>query len=128
QEIQGNVTSYKLTIIQDAIRITHVLMDQVVRAKVARDADNKRKWEDDHRRNSCQNKRHEVVRAYVVGSSDKKGYIRTVPLCDKCKLHHHHGPSLVQCGKCKKVGHQARDCRTPTSVTCFECEEKGYIR
>ncbi|GKF70132.1 hypothetical protein Tco_0203189, partial [Tanacetum coccineum] len=83
----------------DAIRIAHDLMDQVVRANVARDADNKRKWEDDQRRNSGQNKRHEVVRSYVARSSDKKGYVGTLPLCGKCKLHHHHGPFLFQCGK-----------------------------
>ncbi|GJZ25271.1 hypothetical protein Tco_0562730 [Tanacetum coccineum] len=83
----------------DAIRIAYDLIDQVVRAAVARDADNKRKWEDDQRRNSGQNKRHEVVRAYVARSSDNKGYVGTLPLYDKCKLHHHHGHSFAQCGK-----------------------------
>ncbi|GJY38678.1 hypothetical protein Tco_0425042 [Tanacetum coccineum] len=42
-ETQGNVTSLKPTKIQEEIRMAHDLMDQVVRAKVAMDVDNKRK-------------------------------------------------------------------------------------
>nr|GFD12995.1 hypothetical protein [Tanacetum cinerariifolium] len=68
-------SSVLLTKIQEAIHTAHDLMDQVIRAKVAKDANNKRKWEDDHGGNSCQqqNKRHEVVRVYAAGSSDNKG-------------------------------------------------------
>nr|GEX06738.1 hypothetical protein [Tanacetum cinerariifolium] len=54
-------------------------------------------------------------------------YVGTLPLCDKYKLHHH-GPFPVQCANCKKFGHQARDCWTPTSLTCYECGEEGHIR
>ncbi|GJR86530.1 hypothetical protein Tco_0210541 [Tanacetum coccineum] len=59
-----------------------------------KDADNKRKWEDEQGGNPYQQqtKRREVVRAYVVGSCDKKGYDGTLPLCDRCNLHHYHGP------------------------------------
>ncbi|GJT31027.1 reverse transcriptase domain-containing protein [Tanacetum coccineum] len=118
----------KPTKIHEAIYMVHDLMDQVVQAKRAKDADNKRKWEDNQGRNSGQNKRHEVVRAYVVGSRDKKGHAGTLPLCDKCNFHHHPDPCAVKCGNSKKVGHQARDCWTPTSVTCYEYGEKGHTR
>ncbi|GJZ58328.1 hypothetical protein Tco_0613822 [Tanacetum coccineum] len=47
QESQGKVTSSKLTKIQEEICMAHDLMDQVVRAKVAKDVDNKRMWEDE---------------------------------------------------------------------------------
>ncbi|GJY43521.1 putative reverse transcriptase domain-containing protein [Tanacetum coccineum] len=109
--IQGNVTSSKPTILQDSIKMAKNLMDQKVRAIVIRDADNKRKWEDEHEGNHRQqrNKRQEVGRVYVAGTGNKTGYAGTLPLCEKCKLHHH-GPCLVKCGNCKKVGHQARDC------------------
>ncbi|GKC55696.1 hypothetical protein Tco_1083294 [Tanacetum coccineum] len=43
EEIKRNVTSFKPITIQGAIRMSHDLMDQVVRDKVTRDADNKRK-------------------------------------------------------------------------------------
>ncbi|GJY17129.1 hypothetical protein Tco_0388620 [Tanacetum coccineum] len=54
EDIQGKVTASKPTKTQEAIRLVHDLMDQVVRAKVVKDADNKRKWEDDRGRNSDQ--------------------------------------------------------------------------
>ncbi|GKD31895.1 putative reverse transcriptase domain-containing protein [Tanacetum coccineum] len=50
-EIQGNVTSLKPTIIQGVNHMAHDLMDQIIRAKAARNADNKRKWDDNHRGN-----------------------------------------------------------------------------
>ncbi|GJR30035.1 reverse transcriptase domain-containing protein [Tanacetum coccineum] len=121
-DIQGKVTSLELTKMQEAIHMAHNLMDQVVRAKAAKDANNNRKWEYELGGNPYQqqNKRQEVVKVYAAGSSDRKGYDVTLPLCDKCKLHHHHDPCQFQCGNCKKVGHQARDCWTPTSLTCYE--------
>nr|GEV29043.1 hypothetical protein [Tanacetum cinerariifolium] len=67
-------------------RMAHDLVDQVVRANVATDANNKRKWEDDQERNSSQkqNKRVKVGGAYAARSSDVRGYARTLPLCDEC--------------------------------------------
>ncbi|GJQ99970.1 retrovirus-related pol polyprotein from transposon TNT 1-94 [Tanacetum coccineum] len=101
-----------------------------VRAKVAKDADNKRKQEDEQVGDPYQQqtKRHEVVRAYAAGSCDKKGYARILPLYNKCNLYHQHGPCPAQCGNYSKVGHQARDCQTHNSVTCYECGEQGHIK
>ncbi|GKD91411.1 putative reverse transcriptase domain-containing protein [Tanacetum coccineum] len=86
--------------------------------------------EDDRKSNSDQqqNKRHEVGRVYATGTGNKTGYAGTLSLCDRSNLHYHHDPCPAQCGNCWKVGHQARDCRTPTSVTCYECGEKGHTR
>ncbi|GJZ91215.1 reverse transcriptase domain-containing protein [Tanacetum coccineum] len=82
-----------------------------------------------------------VARAYVVGNNEVKKYEGTLPLCNKCKLHHV-GPCTVRCVKCNRVGHLARNCRvtnptTPTQrgqivnqkvVTCFECGAQGHYR
>ncbi|GJX61868.1 hypothetical protein Tco_0294768 [Tanacetum coccineum] len=108
--IQRNVTSAGSTRLQDKIRLANCLMDQKVRAIAAKDADNKIKWEDEQEGNhhKQQNKRQEVGRVYVVGTGNKTGYAGTLPLYDKCKLHHH-GLGPVKCGNCKKVSHQARD-------------------
>ncbi|GKC52265.1 hypothetical protein Tco_1075010 [Tanacetum coccineum] len=76
------------------------LMDQVIRqrAKVTKNANNKRKWEGDHVRSSSQqqNKRHKVIRAHAAGPSNKKGYAETLPHCHTCTLHHT-GPCTVKC-------------------------------
>ncbi|GJZ66433.1 reverse transcriptase domain-containing protein [Tanacetum coccineum] len=128
RDIQGKVTASKPTKIQEAICMVHNLMDQVVRAKVAKDAENKIKREDDQEGNHFQrqNKRHEVVRVYAVGTSNKTWYAGTLPPYDRYNLHHHLCPCPAQCGNCWKFGHQARDCWTPTLVTCYECGEKGH--
>nr|GEX52941.1 reverse transcriptase domain-containing protein [Tanacetum cinerariifolium] len=68
-----------------------------------------------------------MVRAYTVGNNKNKGYARILPLCDKCKLHHH-GPCPIKCGNYKKVGHQAKDYWTPTTVTCYGCRGKGHTK
>nr|GEW56438.1 putative reverse transcriptase domain-containing protein [Tanacetum cinerariifolium] len=64
--IQGNVTSSKLTRLQDAIKMENGLMDQ-----------------------------KNVVRTYTVGSNEKNGYARSLPYYNKCKLHHD-GPCTVR--------------------------------
>ncbi|GJZ43130.1 hypothetical protein Tco_0590385 [Tanacetum coccineum] len=86
--------------------MAHKLMDQVVRAKASTDADNKRKWEDNQEGNHCQqqNKRHEVVRVYAGGTSNKTRYAGTLSLCDKCNLYHYNVLVHVtsQCGHTRK--------------------------
>ncbi|GJY28303.1 hypothetical protein Tco_0404070 [Tanacetum coccineum] len=75
--------------------------------KVAGNASNKRKWENDQNgsTNQQQNKEHKVFKAYAVGPNNKKENDGSLPLCNKCKFHHN-GPFTVKCGNCKK-------CRSP---------------
>ncbi|GJT80677.1 putative reverse transcriptase domain-containing protein [Tanacetum coccineum] len=110
--IQGNVIATEPTRLQDAIQIANNLMDQKLKGYAVKDAENKRRFDKDPRDNRVQQppfKRQNVARAYTVGNNKNKGYVRILPLRDKCKLHHH-GSCPVRCGNCKKVGHQARDC------------------
>ncbi|GJU11123.1 putative reverse transcriptase domain-containing protein [Tanacetum coccineum] len=55
-----------------------------------------------------------MARAYTVGNNEKKGYVGSLPYCNKCKLHYA-GPCIVRCGNCKRVGHITRDCTTTVS-------------
>ncbi|GJZ89102.1 reverse transcriptase domain-containing protein [Tanacetum coccineum] len=72
-------------------------------------------------------------RAYTVRSGEKKEYAGTLPLCNKCKFHHH-GPCTVNCANCKKVSHLTRDCWNPTTannqrtITSYECGNKGHYK
>ncbi|GJR71159.1 hypothetical protein Tco_0083524 [Tanacetum coccineum] len=101
--IQRNVIAAEPTRLQDVIRIANNLIDQKLKGYAARNAENKRR------------------------NNNKKGYARILPLYNKCKLHHH---SLcpVKCGNCKKVGHQARNGWTFTTVTCYGCGGKGHTK
>ncbi|GKC09515.1 reverse transcriptase domain-containing protein [Tanacetum coccineum] len=90
-----------------------------------------------------QNKRQNTGRSYTVGPSEKRGYMRSLPLCTKCN-YHHKGPCAPRCNKCKKIGHLAHDCRssgpngnnnnrgnfgkTQNVVTCYECGVQGHFK
>ncbi|GJX46377.1 putative reverse transcriptase domain-containing protein [Tanacetum coccineum] len=147
--IQGNVIAIEPTRLQDAIRIANNLMDQKLKGYVVKNAENKRRFEVNQRDNHGQQppfKRQNVggqnvARAYTAGNNEKRGYVRPLPYCNKCKLHHE-GPCTVKCGKCNKVGHMARDCKNAVAVpttqrapvvnqrvpTCFECGRQGHYR
>ncbi|GKB89333.1 reverse transcriptase domain-containing protein [Tanacetum coccineum] len=72
------------------------------------------------------------AKAYSVGPSEKE-YAATLPLCNKCKLHHN-GSCTVKCAKCNRVGHLTQDCRSPAAtnnqrtLTCYECGNQGDYR
>ncbi|GJS65417.1 reverse transcriptase domain-containing protein [Tanacetum coccineum] len=106
------------------------LWNLAVRGYAARDAENKRRLANNPRDNRVQQpplKRQNVEKAYTVGNHKNKAYAGILPLCDKCKLHHH-GPCPFRCGNCKKVGHQARDRWASTTMTCYGCGGKGHTK
>ncbi|GJX90187.1 putative reverse transcriptase domain-containing protein [Tanacetum coccineum] len=145
--IQGNVIAGEPTKFQDAICIANNLMDQKLKG-YARSAKNKRRLENNLRDNhgqqpifKWQNVRGQnVARAYTAGNNEKKGYVGSLPYCNKCKLHHA-GPCTVRCGNCKRVGHITRDCkvtftlntqrvpvRNQPGIVCYECRRPGHFR
>ncbi|GKA02952.1 putative reverse transcriptase domain-containing protein [Tanacetum coccineum] len=99
--IQGNVIAAEPTKLQDAIRIANNLMDQKLKG-YARSAENKRRLDNNPRDNRGQQPvfqwqnvgSQNVARAYTAGNNEKKGYVGSLPYCNKCKLHHA-GPCTV---------------------------------
>ncbi|GJZ58331.1 putative reverse transcriptase domain-containing protein [Tanacetum coccineum] len=147
--IQGNVIAAETSRLQDVVRIANNLMDQKLKGYAVKNAENKRRLEVNQRDNRGQLppfKRpnvggQNVARAYTAGNNERKPYNGSLPLCNKCKLHHE-GPCTVRCGKCNKVGHLTRDCKVTNPatsnqrgqvvnqrvVTCFECGRQGHYR
>ncbi|GJY25584.1 putative reverse transcriptase domain-containing protein [Tanacetum coccineum] len=146
--IQGNVMSARPKTMQEAIELANDLMDQKVRTYAERQAENKRKQEDNSRSNQNQQqpfKKQNVARAYTAGSGDKKEYGGSLPKCTKCN-YHHKGPCEPRCHNFNKVGHLAHDCRNPAcanaangnnqrnqgtaqrGTTCFECGAQGHFK
>ncbi|GKC12255.1 putative reverse transcriptase domain-containing protein [Tanacetum coccineum] len=111
--IQGNVIDVEPTRLQDAVRIANNLMDQKLKGYAVKNFDYKRRLEVNQRDNHGQQppfkrpnvRGQNVARAYTAGNNERKPYNGSLPLCNKCKLHHE-GPCTVRCGKCNKCGRQ----------------------
>ncbi|GKB55538.1 putative reverse transcriptase domain-containing protein [Tanacetum coccineum] len=113
--IQGNVIAAEPTKRQDVIRVANNLIDQKLKG-YARSAENKRR------------------------NNEKKGYVGSLPYCNKCKLHHA-GLCTVRYGNYKRVGHITGDCSatvTPNTqralvgnqpgIVYYECGRPGHFR
>ncbi|GJX84237.1 ribonuclease H-like domain-containing protein [Tanacetum coccineum] len=78
-------------------------------------------------------KRQDVAQAYDAGTGERKKYAGTLPLCNKCKFHHH-GLCIAKQANCKKVGHLTRNCWNPTAtsnqmtITCYEYGDQWQYR
>ncbi|GKE22949.1 hypothetical protein Tco_1434461, partial [Tanacetum coccineum] len=145
--IQGNVIVAKPTRLQDAIRVANNLMDQKLKGN-ARNAENKRRFENNSRDNRGQQpsfkrqnvRGQNVARAYMARNNERKGYVRSFPYCNKCRLYHE-GSCTMRYGNCKRVSHMNRDCtaavalnthrasvRNQPGVVCYECGRPRHYR
>ncbi|GKB88234.1 putative reverse transcriptase domain-containing protein [Tanacetum coccineum] len=122
-------------------------MDQKLKG-YARSAEHKRRLENNPRDNHGQQPvfkqqnvgGQNVTRAYTARNNDRKGYVGSLPYCNKCMLHHK-GLCTMRCGNCKRVGHLTRDCTTVVApntqraaignqpgIVCYECGRPGHFR
>ncbi|GJS05647.1 putative reverse transcriptase domain-containing protein [Tanacetum coccineum] len=118
--IHGSVVTSKPKTMQDAVEIATELMDKKIRTFAECQTESKMKFEETSRntqnqQQQQQNKRQNTGRAYTAGSSEKKPYGGSKPLCAKCN-YHHDSPCAPKCHKCNKVGHLAHNCRGMTNA------------
>ncbi|GJT18179.1 reverse transcriptase domain-containing protein [Tanacetum coccineum] len=111
--IQGNVMFARPKTMQETIKPADDLMDQKVRTYAEKQAENKRRLDNNSSDNNAQQppfKRQDVARAYVVGPSEKKEYAKTLPLCNKCKFHHNAPCTNLTFYESGNQGHYRSDC------------------
>ncbi|GJT12715.1 reverse transcriptase domain-containing protein [Tanacetum coccineum] len=131
--IHRSVMASRPKTMQDAIEMATELMDKKISTLAERQTEKKRKLDNNNQAQQQSPKRQNVDQAYAAGTGERKEYARTLPLCNKCKLHHN-GPCTVKCGNCKKIGHMTRDCRNHAAtknqrtLTCYECGNLGHYR
>ncbi|GJV09261.1 reverse transcriptase domain-containing protein [Tanacetum coccineum] len=109
--IHGSVMASKPKTMQDAIEFATELMDKKIITLAERQAENKRKLDNNNQAQQQPPKKQGVAIAYTAGPGERKEYAETLPLCNKCKFHHN-GQCTVKCINCKRVGHLTRDCRS----------------
>ncbi|KAJ0901786.1 putative nucleotidyltransferase, Ribonuclease H [Helianthus annuus] len=171
-EIQSHVTSANLNNIQEIQRLAHRITDQAVdqnklpkrvsaTATVTPSAtpvtlsDNKRKWEGDSSKASIsvqsQNQQrktgnYQSPNQQSSGSHRQGGYRGNLPKCNNCNRHHNGQCSKGRCQRCLKMGHEAKDCRSPRPANqdqqqppaqqnqqqgnkgCYNCGAEGHIK
>nr|GFD42380.1 reverse transcriptase domain-containing protein [Tanacetum cinerariifolium] len=106
--IRGNVMSYEPKSMQKAIESANEQMDQKLIGIFDRQANNKRKFDNNSRNQQNQQqfrRNNNVAQAYAAGSGEKP-YRGTKPLCPKCNFYHD-GPCRPKCTNCKRAGHIA---------------------
>ncbi|GJR51087.1 hypothetical protein Tco_1401608 [Tanacetum coccineum] len=91
KNIKGEVTSSKPTNLSEAIRMAHKLMEQKLQAK-----------------NERNNQKQGNARSMTTAPNEGNVPIRPLLVCDRC-FARHIGRCIIQCHKCGKVGHKARN-------------------
>ncbi|GJX78288.1 hypothetical protein Tco_0325099 [Tanacetum coccineum] len=89
--IHGSVMASRPKTMQDAIEMATELMDKKISTLAERQAENKRKLDNNNQAQQQSPKRQNVAQAYAAGTGERKEYAGTLPLCNRCKLHHN-GP------------------------------------
>ncbi|GJU24254.1 putative reverse transcriptase domain-containing protein [Tanacetum coccineum] len=126
--IQGNVIAAEPTRLQDVVCIANNLMDQKLKGYVVKNAENKRRFDNNQKDNRVQQPPYKrqsvggqsVARAYTADSNEKKGYVRHLPYCNKCKLHHE-----GQCNECPKLKNQTHGDKAEKKID--EARGKAYV-
>ncbi|GJY37095.1 putative reverse transcriptase domain-containing protein [Tanacetum coccineum] len=114
--IHESVVASKPKTMQDIIEMKTELMDKKICTFAERQTENKRKQDNNQQQQQHQqNKRQNTSRAYTAGSGEKKPYGGSKPLCPKCN-YPHDGHCAPNCHKCNRVGHLARDYRSPANA------------
>ncbi|GJX85313.1 putative reverse transcriptase domain-containing protein [Tanacetum coccineum] len=153
ENIKGETTSSRPTVLNEAVRIAHTLMEQKIQDKAERVSENnKRKWESNNNQSGNNNNRNNYrdnslhhqynnrkqgnVRAMTTAPSKQGGHTGNKPLCNHY-MKHHFGYCMIVCNRCGRTGHIASNCKVkavatgPNAqpiMTCYGCGEKGHTK
>nr|GEV85159.1 reverse transcriptase domain-containing protein [Tanacetum cinerariifolium] len=148
---KGAVKSLLLSLLNEAVRMAHKLIEQKSQAKDERILEGKKQklenfqsgnnsGNNNQKENSRQtlqnNQKQGNARAMISAPTDGKVSFRSLPLCEGC-FTRHVGPCTIKCYKCGKVGHKARydkeknvamGANAQPILPCYDCDEQGHTR
>ncbi|GJT16987.1 putative reverse transcriptase domain-containing protein [Tanacetum coccineum] len=116
--IQGNVIAAEPIGLQDDVWIANNLMDLKLKGSVVRNAENKRRFDNNQKDNHVQQPPYKrqnvggqsVARAYTASNNEKIGYARALPYCKKCKRALVLNQRVPTCFECRRQGHYRNEC------------------
>ncbi|GKD64835.1 reverse transcriptase domain-containing protein [Tanacetum coccineum] len=112
--IHRSIVASKPKTMQEATKIAIELIDKRICTFSDRQTENKRK-QDNNQQQQPQNKRQNTGRAYAVGTSEKKLYGGSKPLCPKSPAN-------------ANTTNNQRCIGTGQKPTCYECGAKGHFK
>ncbi|GJT66782.1 putative reverse transcriptase domain-containing protein [Tanacetum coccineum] len=116
ENIKRETTSSRPTVLNEAVRMAHTLIEQKLQAKAKRIAES--------------NKRKALTTTQNAGANQ----IGVAPKCNRYGICHF-GQCLPKCYKCGKMGHKEKYCKSRNMasgtnarsvVVCYECGERGH--
>ncbi|GJR24972.1 hypothetical protein Tco_0973499 [Tanacetum coccineum] len=100
------VMATKPKTMQDAIEFATKLMDKKISTFAERQAENKRKLNNNNQTQQQLPKRQNVAQAYAAGTGEREEYAGTLPLCNNTKQ----SRRTLTCYECGNQGHYRSDC------------------
>ncbi|GJT74642.1 reverse transcriptase domain-containing protein [Tanacetum coccineum] len=104
--IHGNIVASRPKIMQDAIEMATELMDKKISTLAKRQAENKRKLDNNNQAQQQSPKRQNVAQAYAARTGERKEYARTLPLNPAAARNQ----GTLTCYGCGNPGHYRSDC------------------
>ncbi|GKA30964.1 DNA-directed DNA polymerase [Tanacetum coccineum] len=104
--IHGSVVASKPKTMQEATEMAIELMEKKISMLAERQAENKRKLDNNNQAQQQSPKRQNVARAYAAGTGKRKECAGTLPLCNR-------NPAAA---------------RNQRNLTCYECRNQGHYR
>ncbi|GJX57583.1 putative reverse transcriptase domain-containing protein [Tanacetum coccineum] len=123
--IHGSVVASKPKTMQEATEMATELMDKKISTLAERQAENKRKLDNNNQAQQQSPKRQNVAQAYAAGTGERKEYAGTLPLCNRNPAAARNQRTLT-CYECGNPGHYMTYCPEPKrSRTMEETRAEG---
>ncbi|GJT39280.1 reverse transcriptase domain-containing protein [Tanacetum coccineum] len=107
--IHRSVVASKQKTMQEATEMATELMDKKISTLAKRQAENKRKLDNNNQAQQQSPKRQKVARAYAAETGERNEYAGTLPLCNRNPAAARNQRNLT-CYECGNQGHYMSDC------------------